>query len=75
MAALAAADMTRAPEEQQRYDRMNDHALVGEVTGLALLARDQESGSGVDGDLIVIEVSLVPGCARRRDSPAAAARC
>jgi ATP-dependent Lon protease len=53
-----AADMTREPEAVQRYDRMNDHALVGEVTGLAVLERESRI---VGGDLIVIEVSLVPG--------------
>ncbi|MFO0985249.1 MAG: BREX system Lon protease-like protein BrxL [Planctomycetota bacterium] len=55
-----AADMNREPDQVQRYDRMNDHALVGEVTGLAVLQRGK-GGSVQGGDLIVIEVSLVPG--------------
>ncbi|MBI4606626.1 MAG: BREX system Lon protease-like protein BrxL [Planctomycetes bacterium] len=53
-----AGDMGREPEAVQRYDRMNDHALVGEVTGLAVIERD---GRPAGGDLIVIEVSMVPG--------------
>jgi ATP-dependent Lon protease len=53
-----AADMRAEPEAIQRYDRMNDHALVGEVTGLAALERD---GKVVGGDIIVIEVSILPG--------------
>jgi ATP-dependent Lon protease len=42
----------------QRYDRMNDHALVGEVTALAVLESDSRV---VGGDVIIIEVSLIPG--------------
>ncbi len=60
MAPSAAPDQQRAPAVIQRYNRMNDHALVGEVTGLAVVAR---GGNAADGDLIVIEVSLAAGSA------------
>jgi ATP-dependent Lon protease len=53
-----AADMKREPEAVQRYDRMNERALVGEVTALAVLERDSRV---VGGDVIIVEVSLIPG--------------
>lgn len=58
MVPSVAVDMRREPAAVQRYDRMNDHALVGEVTGLAVLER---AGRVLGGDLIVIEASVAPG--------------
>jgi ATP-dependent Lon protease len=53
-----AADLRGEPEAVQRYDRMNHHALVGEVTGLASIERD---GKVIGGDLIIVEVAVLPG--------------
>jgi ATP-dependent Lon protease len=55
----AAADL-RAPSKEvlPQDDRLNREAVVGAVTGLALLEKD---GVGVGGDLILVQVSAFAG--------------